>query len=103
MPDQEWFRSFALKLADEKTRGNVDPLFRCPVGDASGKLIPYIYTPTPPGRDPRIGEVLVSCPIHHYKIVWTKDMQDRLERLRPHARLILERLRRSQARRKAAH
>jgi hypothetical protein len=74
-PDEAWFLAQAGRTASDFSGRYYVASFSCP---ESGR--PYLYTPPPAGRDPQIGEVLVTCPTHpEHRLVWTEAMQRYLE------------------------
>jgi hypothetical protein len=47
----------------------INMIFRCPTGAR------YVYRPPAGGGDPRVGDVLITCPIHPAnRLVWDEDM-----------------------------
>ena len=87
-PSQTWFLEHTLGplRPDPLGPGNYSPdmYFRCPVGDETGADHPIAYTYAAPraGKDPAVGDVIASCPVHHYRLVWTKHMQQMLDHQR---------------------
>jgi hypothetical protein len=71
--------AYAVAHASPKDRPFIEAMYRCPKGDVTGKPTVYTYNP-PAGGNPRLGQVLLSCPFHpENRVVWDEGLQRRLD------------------------